>query len=83
VFVCWTATEYDETGRQHRPTAWLVDVPTWSMRVQLDKRGEHRGHGDRRDDGTRPIYVQASVEGRGIVRGEEHRFFGMVEHIRD
>lgn len=83
VLVRWLATEYDETGRQHSPTAWLVDVPAWDMRVRLKKEGEHRGHGDSRADGTRPIYVQASAEGPGLVHGEEHQFFGMVEHIRD
>lgn len=83
VLVRWLATEYDETGRQHSPTAWLVDVPAWDMRVRLEKKGEHRGHGDEQDDGTRPIYVQASAEGPGLVDGEKHQFFGMVEHIRD
>lgn len=83
VLVRWTATRYDETAGRHSPTAWLVDVPGWSMRVSLRKQGEHRGHGPVQSDSTRPIYVQAGVEGRGIIRGEEHQFFGMVEHIRD
>lgn len=83
VLVRWLATAYDEHAQQHSPTAWLVDVPAWDMRVRLKKKGEHRGHGDPRADGTRPIYVQASAEGRGLIRGEEHQFFGMVEHIRD
>jgi hypothetical protein len=46
------------------------------MRVQLRRQGEHRGHGPPRDDGPRPIYVQAGVEGRGVIRGEEHQVFG-------
>jgi len=83
VFVQWLATAYDDTADQHSPTSWLVDVPDWELRVNLRKQGEHRGHGEPQSDGTRPIYVQASVEGRGIIRGEEHQFFGMVEHIRD
>ena len=83
VLMRWTATAYDETAHQHRPTAWLVDVPAWEMRVQLRRQGEHRGHGPPRDDGPRPIYVQAGVEGRGVIRGEEHQVFGMVELIWD
>ena len=83
VLVRWTATAHDETAQQHRSTAWLVDVLAWEMRVQLRRRSEHRGHGSPRDDGTRPIYVQAGVEGRGLIRGEAHRVFGMVEHIRE
>jgi len=83
VLVRWTATSFDERGQQHSPTAWLVDVPDWGMRVKLQKQGEHRGHGERRADGTHPIYVQASGTGPGIVQGEEHQFFGMIEHIRD
>ena len=83
VLVRWTATAHDETAQQHRPTAWLVDVPAWSLRVRLQRQGEHRGHGSPRDDGPRPIYVQAGVEGRGLIQGKEHRFFGMVELIRD
>lgn len=83
VLVRWLATEYDATGQQHSPTAWLVDVPAWDMRVRLKKKGEHRGHGDPRADGTRPIYVQASVEGPGLIQSQERQFFGMVEHIRD
>ncbi|MFB6232050.1 MAG: hypothetical protein ABEL04_12940 [Salinibacter sp.] len=83
VLVRWLATAYDDKADQHSPTTWLVDVPDWGLRVRLEKQGEHRGHGQPRADGTRPIYVQASVTGRGIVRGEEHQFFGMVEHIRD
>ena len=46
------------------------------MRVQLRRQGEHRGHGPPRDDGPRSIYVQAGVEGRGVIRGEEHQVFG-------
>lgn len=83
VLVQWLATTYDDTAAQHSPTRWLVDVPDWELRVKLEKLGEHRGHGGPRADGTRPIYIQASVTGRGIVQGEEHQFFGMVEHIRD
>jgi hypothetical protein len=60
-----------------------VDVPAWQMRVKLRTTGEHRGHGSARSDGTRPTYVQAGVEGTGTVHGQKHRFFGMVEHIRD
>jgi len=83
VLVRWTATAYDSTAGQHTPTRWLVDVPAWQMRVQLRTTGEHRGHGPARSDGTRAIYVQAGVEGTGTVHGQKHRFFGMVEHIRD
>jgi len=83
VWVQWTATAYDDTADQHSPTAWLVDVPDWGLRVKLKKQGEHRGHGAPQADGTRPIYVQASASGPGIVQGEKHQFFGMVEHIRD
>jgi hypothetical protein len=83
VLVRWLATEPDPTARMHSPTRWLVDVPAWRMCVRLRKTGEHRGHGPVRPDSTRPIYVQAGVQGRGLIRGEEHRFFGMVEHIRD
>ncbi|WP_103029382.1 hypothetical protein [Salinibacter altiplanensis] len=83
VLVRWTATAYDKRAQQHRPTAWLVDVPAWRMRVRLQRQGEHRGHGSPRDDGTRPVYVQAGVEGRGLLQGEAHQFFGMVELIRD
>lgn len=43
VLVRWTATAYDETARQHRPTAWLVDVPAWTMRVRVHRWGEHLG----------------------------------------
>lgn len=83
VLVRWLATEPDPKAHMHSPTRWLVDVPAWGMRVRLRKTGEHRGHGSSQKDGTRPIYVQATVQGRGLIRGEEHRFFGMVEHIRD
>lgn len=83
VFVQWGATAYDDKANQHSPATWLVDVPDWKLRVKLEKQGEHRGHGAPRPDGTRPVYVQASVTGRGIIQGEEHQFFGMVEHIRD
>lgn len=83
VLIRWTATAYDSTAGQHSPSAWLVDVPAWKMRVDLRKTGEHRGHGFPRSDGTRPIYIQAGVEGIGTINGQKHRFFGMVEHIRD
>jgi len=83
VLVRWTATSYDSTAGQHSPKRWLVDVPAWKMRVQLRKIGEHRGRGPARRDGTRPIYIQAGVEGTGMIQGEKRRFYGMVEHIRD
>lgn len=83
VLVRWVATERDPTGQMHRPTRWLVDVPSWGMRVRLRRRGEHRGHGPKRDDGTRPIYVQATVTGTGRILGRERDVFGMVELIRD
>ncbi len=83
VLIRWLATEPDPKAHMHSPTRWLVDVPAWQMRVRLRKTGEHRGHGSMRADSTRPIYVQASVQGRGLIRGEDRRFFGMVEHIRD
>lgn len=83
VMVRWTATTPDSLAGLHTPRRWLVDVPAWEMRVSLRKTGEHRGHGGERADGTRPIYVQATAVGPGIVQGEEQQFFGMVEHIRD
>ena len=83
VLIRWTATTPDSVAGLHTPRRWLVDVPAWEMRVALRKRGEHRGHGTERADGTRPIYVQATAVGHGLVQGEEHEFFGMVEHIRD
>jgi len=83
VMVRWTATTRDSLAGLHTPRRWLVDVPAWEMRVALRKDGEHRGHGGERADGTRPIYVQATAVGPGIVQGEEQQFFGMVEHIRD
>ena len=83
VLIRWLATEPDSMAHMHSPTRWLVDVPAWQMRVRLRKTGEHRGHGAVWPDSTRPIYVQAGVEGQGLIRGEEHRVFGMVEHIRD
>lgn len=83
VFVRWLATRRDTTAGMHRPTRWLVDVPPWEMRVRLQQVGEHRGHGPMQPDGTRPIYVQATVTGTGRILGKEQEVFGMVELIRD
>ena len=83
VTVRWTATTPDSLAGLHTPHRWLVDVPAWELRVALRKAGEHRGHGDERADGTRPIYVQATAAGPGIVQGEAQPVFGLVEHIRD
>jgi hypothetical protein len=83
VLVRWLATEYDSTAQVHSPTRWLVDVPAWTMRVRLRSVGEHRGHGPDQADGTRPVYVLGTVEGEGILLGEQQEVFGLVELIQD
>jgi hypothetical protein len=83
VLVRWLATAYDSTAQVPSPTHWLVDVPAWTMRMRLRSTGEHRGHGPQRSDGTRPVYVLGTVEGEGILLGEQTEVFGLVELIQD
>jgi len=83
VLVRWLVTAYDSTAAQHSPTHWLVDVPAWAMRVRLTRRGEHRGHGDRQADGTRPVYALVSADGAGIVQGMRQPFMALVELIQN
>jgi hypothetical protein len=83
VLIQWLKTRPDTVANQESPERWLVDLPVWNAWIQLEKLGEHRGHGSMTSRGIRPVYAQVSVEGTGKVGGQERRFFGMVELIQD
>lgn len=81
--VQWLQTEFDSKSKRHVPVRWVVDAPAWGLRAELVELGEHRGHGDPRPDGLRPVYRQVSVAGAGVMDGDRVEFFGMVEAIQD